>query len=175
MPSASATHDCRRAFRRGGAALALAAAVCGAAAVAAARSQPAAGSRLLLAFASTRGRAAPPYPAIFFYEHDGVGSGRLLEGVPPLGAGINNTRADMHPALSGDGRMCAFSAQLGIKDGARVEFWDRKEKRLVAQPTLNDAAALHRMHPSLSADGKLLAFTASSSTRRPASSWTCRS
>lgn len=115
--------------------------------------------KIVLAFATVRDRRAPPYPMIYFYEHDGVADGKLAGRVEPIGAGTNTTRADMHPALSRDGRLCAFSAQFGVRDGARVEIWDRKDKKLVPVPVLNDEPKLHRMHPSLSADGKLIAFT----------------
>src|SRR5262245_56000703 len=33
--------------------------------------------RLLIAFATVRERRAPPYPMVYFYEHDGVASGKL--------------------------------------------------------------------------------------------------
>src|SRR5436309_13838122 len=78
------------------------------------------GTKLLLAFASTRERRDPPYPKIYFYEHDGVASGKLLGSVESVTGGTNKTRADMHPSLSLDGRLCAFSAQLGVLDGARI-------------------------------------------------------
>jgi len=127
---------------------------------AAAQPAPESGApKLLLAFASVRERRAPPYPKIYFYEHDGVGQGQLLGSIDSIEKGVNNTRSDMHPSLSRDGRFCAFSAQLGITDGGRVEIWDRVEKKLVASD-LNDSADVHRMTPSLSGDGKLVAFSA---------------
>src|SRR5262245_14365229 len=85
--------------------------------------QPA--GKILRAFASTRERRAPPYPKIYFYEHDGVASGKLLGSVESVTGGTNKTRADMHPSLSQDGRFCAFSAQFGVLDGARIVMWDR--------------------------------------------------
>src|SRR5882762_7931492 len=63
-------------------------------------------TRLLIAFASTRERWDPPYPKIYFYEHDGIQSGKLLESIDTISKGINNSRSDMHPALSRDGRYC---------------------------------------------------------------------
>src|SRR6266567_3316350 len=89
------------------------------------------GPKLLLAFASVRERRAPPYPKIYFYEHDGVAKGRLLGAIETIDKGINNSRSDMHPTLSRDGRLCAFSAQLGIADGARIALWDRQEKKFL--------------------------------------------
>src|SRR5882724_3768149 len=87
-------------------------------------------AKLLIAFASTRERWDPPYPKIHFYEHDGVNNGKLLEAIDTISKGVNNSRADMHPALSADGRYCAFASQLGIANGGHTEIWDRKEKKL---------------------------------------------
>lgn len=115
--------------------------------------------KLLLAFATVRERRAPPYPMIYFYEHDGISDGKLAGKVEPKGGGTNTTRADMHPVLTRDGWLCAFSGQFGVSDGAKIELWDRKEKKLLPVPVLNDEGKLHRMHPSLSGDGKLIAFT----------------
>ena len=67
--------------------------------------------RLLLAFATVRDRRAPPYPVIHFYEHDGVADGRPAGSVLTMGSGTNTTRADMQPALTRDGRYCAFSSR----------------------------------------------------------------
>lgn len=115
--------------------------------------------KLLIAFASVRERRAPPYPKVYFYEHDGVGDGKLAGSIDSITKGTNNTRSDMHPSLSADGRLCAFSAQFGVTTGARIEVWDRKEKKLV--PTaLNDVGDIHRMSPSLSGDGSRVVFTA---------------
>jgi Tol biopolymer transport system component len=123
-------------------------------------SQEPAALRLLIAFSTVRDRRAPPYPVVHFYEHDGVANGKLVGSVDTMGKGVNTTRGDMHPTLSGDGRLCAFSAQFGVMDGARIEIWDRKEKKLLDLPVLNDAQKVHRMQPSLSADANLVAFAA---------------
>ncbi len=130
------------------------------AAFAAAPPAPKAGQRLLIAFASVRGRAAPPYPQVFFYEHDGVGVGRLLGSIPSITKGINVTRSDSHPALSADGRYCAFAAQIGVTDGGGIEVWDRKEKKLLALPGINPSKDVHQIGAALSADGARVAFTA---------------
>jgi tricorn protease-like protein len=119
----------------------------------------AAGPKLLIAFASVRERRAPPYPKIYFYEHDGVAGGKLVGSIDAIDKGANNVRSDMHPSLGGDGRFCAFSGQIGTTAGGRIEIWDRKEKKLLPS-TLNDSADVHRMTPSLSGDGKLVAFSA---------------
>lgn len=115
--------------------------------------------KLLIAFSSVRERRAPPYPRVFFYEHDGVANGRLVGSVESVTRGDQKTRSDMHPSLSRDGRYCAFSAQMGPTTGARIEIWDRTEKKLLPL-TLNDGADVHRMTPSLTGDGKRVAYSA---------------
>ncbi len=117
-------------------------------------------AKLLLAFASVRDRRAPPYPKVFFYEHDGVSKGKLLGSIDSITKGVNFTRSDMRPSLSQDGRYCAFSAQFGVTAGARIEIWDRQEKKLLPLPSLNASDDIHRMSPSLSADGKRVAYCA---------------
>lgn len=117
-------------------------------------------AKLLIAFASTRERRDPPYPRIYFYEHDGVANGKLLGFIESPGMGVNKTRADMHPALSRDGRFCAFSAQFGITDGARIDIFDRQEKKYLTLPQIHGLPKVHEMAPSFSGDGKLMAFTA---------------
>ncbi len=116
--------------------------------------------KLLIAFASVKERRAPPYPKIYFYEHDGVGSGKIVGFIETIGTETNKSRADMHPSLSRDGRYCAFSAQLGVTDGARIEIWDRKDKKLLTLPDINISTNVHQMTPSLSGDGKRVAFSA---------------
>lgn len=127
------------------------------------RAQPAqepAAAKLLIAFSSVRQRHAPPYPRIFFYEHDGVANGKLLGLIDSPDGGVNKTRSDMHPTLSRDGRFCAFSAQFGVTDGGRIEIFDRKEKKYLEHPTLNESKDIHQMAPSLSSEGNLVAFMA---------------
>jgi Tol biopolymer transport system component len=128
-------------------------------AVSAFSAPPASGAKLLLAFASVRERRAPPYPKIYFYEHDGVADGKLVGSIQSLDKGANNVRSDMAPSLSHDGRFCAFSAQIGTTDGGRIEIWDRKENKLLPS-ALNDGGEAHRVTPSQSGDGKLVAFSA---------------
>lgn len=126
-------------------------------------SQPASEAKpvkLLIAFASVRERRDPPYPKIYFYEHDGVKDGKIVGHIDSPGMGVNKTRADMHPTLSRDGRYCAFSAQFGVTDGARIDIYDRQEKKLLALPEIHGLPKVHEMAPSFSADGKLVAFTA---------------
>jgi Tol biopolymer transport system component len=117
-------------------------------------------AKLLIAFASVRERRAPPYPKIYFYEHDGVSKGKLVGSIDTIGTEVNKSRADMHPALSPDGRFCVFSAQLGVTDGARIEVWDRHDKKLLDLPDLNVSKDVHQMTPSWTVDGKRIAFSA---------------
>jgi len=119
-----------------------------------------ASAKILIAFASVKERRDPPYPKIYFYEHDGVSKGKVLDSIDTISKGVNNSRADMHPSLSRDGRYCAFSAQLGILDGARIQIWDRQEKKLLELPKIQENPKVHQMSPSFSADGKLVAFSA---------------
>lgn len=117
-------------------------------------------ARILIAFASTRERWDPPYPKVCFYEHDGIAAGKMLETIDTISKGVNNSRGDMHPALSRDGRFCAFASQIGIANGGQTEIWDRKEKKLLELPGLHGLLKTHQMAPTLSADGSLVAFTA---------------
>lgn len=123
-------------------------------------SQPPPAPKLLFAFASTRERWDPPYPKIYFYEHDGVANGKLVGSIDTITGGTNKSRADMHPSLSRDGRYCAFCSQFGILDGGRVEIWDRETKKLLELPKVQENPKIHQMAASLSADGKLVAYTA---------------
>jgi Tol biopolymer transport system component len=118
------------------------------------------GCKLLVALASLRERRAPPYPKVYFYEHDGVSKGKLVGSIDSITKGTNFTRSDSHPSLSADGRYCAFAAQFGVVDGGRIEIWDRKEKKLLDAPGLNVSANVHQIGPSITSDGKQVTFTA---------------
>jgi hypothetical protein len=118
------------------------------------------GTKILLAFASTRERRDPPYPKVYFYEHDGAGAGKLVGSVESVTGGTNKTRADMHPSLSHDGRFCAFSAQFGVTDGACIQMWDRKESKLVPLPAVQETPKVHQMCVSLAGDGRTIAYHA---------------
>jgi Tol biopolymer transport system component len=107
--------------------------------------------RLLLAFASYRDRAA--FTNVYFYEHDGLGQGRLLDAVPAV-----FERADYHPSLTADGAICAYAAkQVGGFPGL-IQLWDLRARRPLERPGLNEGFGA-RLEPSLSGDGRLLAFT----------------
>lgn len=116
--------------------------------------------KLLLAFASYRER--PKHPNIFFYEHDGVASGKITGSVgTPRGVASAHGR----PSLTSDGRLCAFTYELENQTG-RIQCWDLKENKLVELPALNDSPNA-QMGPSISGDGNLIGFTA---WNRPGSS-----
>ena len=126
------------------------------------KAQPAPEStpKLLIAFCSVKERRAPPYPKVYYYEHDGVANGKIVGAIDTIGTETNKSRADMHPSLSSDGRYCTFSAQIGVTDGARIEVWDRVEKKLLTLPEINVSTNVHQMSPSFSGDGKRIAFSA---------------
>jgi Tol biopolymer transport system component len=107
--------------------------------------------KLLLAFASFRER--PRHPKVYFYEHDGVKSGKIVGSIDPL-----NQRSDYRPALSADGRYCAFSSEVENQVG-RISYWDRKNKKLIDLEDLNKSPHA-QLGPALSADGRLLSFYA---------------
>src|SRR5689334_10520618 len=94
--------------------------------------------KLLIAFASFRERRQ--HPKVYFYEHDGVGKGKLVGSIDAV-----NQRSD-------------FASELENQTG-RISFWDRKEKKLVDLPRLSDSPNA-QLSPSLSGDGKLLTFSA---------------
>jgi Tol biopolymer transport system component len=121
---------------------------------------PPAETKLLIAFASVRERRAPPYPKIYFYEHDGVANGKLVGSIDSIAKGVNQTRSDMHPTMNRDGRFCAFSAQFGVTDGGRIEVWDREEKKFLTLGSINDSTEIHRVTPTFTGDGKLVAYSA---------------
>src|SRR5438552_1597649 len=87
--------------------------------------------KLLIAFASFKDR--PKQPTIHFYEHDGVGEGKIVGSID-----TTNLRSDHHPVLTRDGRYCAFASELENQN-SRIFLWDRSEKKLVTQPIINDS------------------------------------
>jgi Tol biopolymer transport system component len=109
-------------------------------------------AKVLIAFASYRDR--PKHPNIFFYEHDGIGNGKILG---KAGTQTGAT-AEGHPSLSHDGRYCGFTFELENNTG-QIYFWDRKDQKLVEHPAMNNSPNA-QMGPSLSRDGNLIAFTA---------------
>lgn len=126
--------------------------------------EPPPGPRLLIAFGSYRER--PKHPNIFLYEHDGVASGKLLGSVnSPRGV----ASAEGHPALSRDGRFCAFTFELENNTG-KIYYWDLKEQKQVDTAAVNTSPNA-QMGPSLSADGNLIAFAAWNRPGGPGQGW----
>jgi Tol biopolymer transport system component len=121
-------------------------------------------AKLLIAFASYRER--PKHPNIFFYEHDGVSEGKIVGSV---GTPRPVASAHGHPALSGDGRLCAFTFEKENEIG-QVHLWDRKEGKLLEPPGFHPSPNA-QMDPSLSADGRLVAFTAWNRPGGPGQGW----
>src|SRR5262249_23571789 len=109
--------------------------------------------KVLIAFASYRER--PKHPNIFFYEHDGVATGKIVGSVTTTRAMAS---ADSHPSLTHDGRFCAYTFELE-NNTSRLYFWDRKEQTLVDLPNSNSSPNA-QMNPAITGDGKLLAFAA---------------
>ncbi len=109
--------------------------------------------KLLIALASYRER--PKHPNIFFYEHDGKDTGKVVGSV---GTPRPTASAEGHPTLSHDGRWCAFTFEVENNAG-RVSLWDLKEQKLVEMPVINDSPNA-QMGPSFTGDGNLIAFSA---------------
>jgi Tol biopolymer transport system component len=109
---------------------------------------------LLIAFSSYREDLG--YPRVYFYRHDGRGSGEIVGHVEP-----GTTRSDHRPALALNGKLCATTQEVVAKV-SQIALWDVEAKKPLELPNL--AAGVADLGPSLSADGKLLAF---SSWRRP--------
>src|SRR5262245_6905422 len=112
---------------------------------------PADDLELLIAFSSFRERRL--HPKVYFYEHDGVSKGKIVGSIDAI-----NQRSDYRPWLSHDGRYCVFASELENQTG-RISFWDRKEKKLIDLPKINDTPN-GQLSPALSGDGTLLAFSA---------------
>jgi len=108
-------------------------------------------TKLLIAFASYKERGKQP--KVYFYEHDGVASGKVVGQIDSV-----NQRSDHHPSLSSDGRYCAFASEQENQVG-KIQLWDRTEKKAVDLPKINDSPN-GQLHPTLSGNGKLLAFSA---------------
>ncbi len=107
--------------------------------------------KLLIAFASFRER--PKHPKVYFYEHDGVGSGKISGSIDTV-----NLRSDYHPSLSSDGKLCAFASELENQT-SRIFLWDLTEKKLVILPKINDSPNA-QLHPAISGDGQTIVFAA---------------
>jgi Tol biopolymer transport system component len=107
--------------------------------------------KLLIAFSSYRER--PKHPQIYFYQHDGVSEGGLLESIPTV-----NLRSDYHPSLSSDGRFCAYASEME-NETSHIALWDRQEKKAVDLPSINSSPNA-QLWPSVSGDAQRIAFAA---------------
>jgi Tol biopolymer transport system component len=132
--------------------------------VAAAPSVQKPAAKLLIAFASYRDR--PKYPHIYFYQHDGVATGKIIGAV---GTPKGIASAEGQPSLSHDGRYCAFTYEIENKT-SRISCWDLKEQKFVELPVLNDSETAV-LGPSFSANGNLIAFTTWNRRGGPGPGW----
>src|SRR5262245_20967676 len=110
-------------------------------------------AKLLIAFASYRDR--PKHPNIFFYEHDGVSSGKVIGSITTP---RSVATAEAHPWLTADGKYCAFTFEEENKTG-RIHFWDIGEKKLIDLPKINETPNA-QLSPTMTADGNLICFSA---------------
>ena len=108
-------------------------------------------ARLLIAFTSLSDR--PLYTVVHFYEHDGRTTGKIVGKIATL-----NNRSDHHPALSRDGKLCVFAAEV-VSKVSTILHWDISAKKIVPLPSLNKTSNA-QMAPSVSADGNLISFEA---------------
>jgi Tol biopolymer transport system component len=120
--------------------------------------------KLLIAFASYRER--PKHSNIFFYEHDGIATGKITGSV---GTPRAIASAEGHPSLSHDGRYCVFTYEVENKT-SRINCWDLKEQKLVELPVINDSQNAV-LGPSSSGDGNLIAFTTWNREGGPGPGW----
>lgn len=125
----------------------------------AARGGTASPPRLLIGFASYR--AHPGHPYLYFYEHDGVASGKPAGDMPRMG-----DHSDFEPQLTPDGRLCVYNFE-DVGKASRLGIWSVPERKPVELAIPAESAI--DMSPSLSADGRLCAFA--SSRRSAPSAW----
>jgi Tol biopolymer transport system component len=104
---------------------------------------------LRIAFTSLRER--PLYTVVYFYEHDGAKTGKIVGQVA-----TQDSRSDHHPALSSNGEVCLIAAEVVAKVSTILR-WNAGTNKTVPLPQLGKTPnAL--MAPSLTGNGKLLAF-----------------
>ena len=104
-----------------------------------------------IAFTSLRER--PLYTVVYFYDHDGEKTGKIVGGVAEV-----DSRSDHHPALSSDGKRAVFAGEVVAKVST-IYQWDGEAKQSTTFPEITKTPNA-QMAPALSGDGKLLAFEA---------------
>ena len=112
---------------------------------------PVAPRRLLIAYSSFRDR--PLHPRLYFYEHDGVGSGAqagAIEAAP--------LRVETRAALAEGGQLVACASEVENQPGD-ILLWHRGQRRVLESPPgLNSESP--EIGAAISADGKVLACAA---------------
>ena len=107
--------------------------------------------RLLIAFCSHRDR--PAFVNIYFYEHDGIGQGRIIGSIP-----TTEETADYHPSLTPRGLVCAHASKRVGGHAGQINLWDVKAKKALARPAFNEGFGA-RVEPAISGTD-LLAYSA---------------
>jgi Tol biopolymer transport system component len=104
---------------------------------------------LIVAFASLRER--PAFSNLFFYRHDGKGASEPAGGIP-----AQFERADSHPTLTSEGRLCAHASKQVGGFTPQINFWEPRSNLPSAPGDLNSREGT-RITPAVSGDGKWLA------------------
>ncbi|HZZ77399.1 MAG TPA: hypothetical protein VFE62_02710 [Gemmataceae bacterium] len=107
--------------------------------------------RLLVAFSSYRDR--PKHAQIYFYEHDGVASGKIVGSIDTVA-----NRQDYHPVLTKNAKLCVFASELENQT-SKVFVYDMATKKLVTPAKLNTSTGA-LLHPTVTGDGSTIAFAA---------------
>ena len=104
--------------------------------------------KLVIAFSSLRDR--PAFANLYFYEHDGVGKGKIGTTVPP-----EFERSDAHPSLTNRSALCVYASKQVGGFTPLVNLWNRRENRVLPSLALNSLTG-SRIEPAVSGDGKWL-------------------
>lgn len=100
------------------------------------------------------------YPHVYWYEHDGVASGKTVRSID-----AKDKFLDHQPVLTADGKLCVFGREAEA-DVGKLQFWETTANKSTDSGNLF-ATPNTVFSPSVSSDGKLLAL---SSWNRPGSS-----
>lgn len=107
--------------------------------------------KLMIAYGAYHPRKQQP--TIYFYQHDGESRGKVVGEIKS-----DPKRSDYHPALSADGKLCAFAAELE-NETSRIQVWDIAQQKLLELPDINKSPNA-QLHAAIGGDGKLVAFAA---------------